>query len=69
MDPDELRNLADPSAPLQFRPDLVATMHAKLLMKMGATHTTPEIPFPVPAGSSDPGGSSMPVGSAAPFGS
>lgn len=48
VDPHELSNLANPSAPLQFRPDLVATMHGKLVEKMAATHTTPDVPIPVP---------------------
>ncbi|EYT56925.1 sulfatase [Dietzia sp. UCD-THP] len=43
VDPDELRNLADPTAPLQFRPDLVAMMQARLMERMQETHTMPDV--------------------------
>lgn len=57
VDPNELRNLADPTAILQFRADLVAMMHGKLMERMAATHTTPVVTLPLPTGSSVPAGS------------
>ena len=54
VDPDQLRNLADPTAPLQFRPDLVVTMHGKLMERMQVTHTTPEVLAPMSVAMSVP---------------
>lgn len=59
-DPTELRNLADPFAPAQFRPDMFAEMFARLLQVMAERGTTPagmpELP-PLPQGSA---GSAIP---------
>lgn len=53
-DPTEMRNLADPSAPLQFRADMVAEMFATLLAQMAEKGTTPPgmpTDLPLPTGS------------------